>query len=197
MGREIRAGADDHEALGPGETLELGADALAHGAASAVATDQPWSDNGFVFRFHADFIFILACLDKLRRKIHLGMRERLQLLHQDRRQAELLEVQAERIGREVGDHPQVPFHDQSLLPVANLPARHLEADAQHLVGNAEGRQHLEGRRVEGARAVVFRERALGLDDAHRHALAGERERGGEAHRAGADDDDGGSHGGIL
>jgi hypothetical protein len=112
-----------------------------------------------------------------------------ELLEQDRRQPELLEVEAVGVRREVGDQAEVPLDDHALASVADLPVRHLDAGAVHRLGDAVGLEHLERRGVERSRAVIGGERGLGLDHAHRHALGGERERGGEADRAGPDDQD--------
>ena len=106
------------------------------------------------------------------------MRERLQLLVEDRRQAVLLEMKAVRVGGEVGDQAEIPLDDHAFPAVADLPVRHLDADLVHRLGDAERREHLERGRMVRAGALVERERGLGLDHLHRHALVGERERRG-------------------
>src|SRR6185503_7039908 len=170
--------------------LELGVHQLAHRAAAAVAADEPRRPEMLARGPHLDRVAVLLGLEELRREVHHGVRISLQLLEQDRREPVLLEVEAERVRREVRDQAEVPLDDHALLAVADLPARHLDAVLQHLVGDAVGRQHLEGRRMIGARALVDGQRRLLLEHLHRDVLPGERERGGEADRAGADDGDG-------
>jgi hypothetical protein len=122
--------------------------------------------------------------------MHLGVRKRHQLLVQDRRQAMLLEVEAVRVARQVGDQAEVELDDEALLAIADLPARHLHADAVHLRGDAEGLEHLEGRRMEGAGARIERQPGFGLDHLHRHALVCERQRDAQADRPGTHHQDG-------
>ncbi len=181
--REVGERADDDEALGPGEAVERRAEMLAHGAAAAVAADEPGRLQLPGGRAYGHGVAALL------RETHLRMRERLQLLVEDRRQAVLLEMKAVRVGREVGDQAEIPLDDHAFPAVADLPARHLDADLVHRLGDAEGREHLERRRMERPGALIQRQRRLGLDHLHRHALVRERERRGEADGTGADNED--------
>src|SRR5882762_9440015 len=95
---EVGERADDDEALGPGEAVERRAEMLAHGAAAAVAADEPGRLQLPGGRAYGHGVAALLRIDEAGRETHLRMRERLQLLVENGRQAVLLEMKAE-IGR--------------------------------------------------------------------------------------------------
>jgi hypothetical protein len=111
----------------------------------------------------------------------------------DRRDAVLLEVEPVGIWRDVAEQAEIEFRDQVAAPVANLPAAHRDRGLVHPLGDAVGRHHFLRRRVEGASAQVMRQPGLRFAQDDRHALLAERQRGHQAGRAGAGDDDGEGH----
>jgi hypothetical protein len=115
---EVGVRADDDEALGPGEALELGAHQLPHGAATAVAADEPRRLEVLRGGLDQHRVALLGRFQELGREIDHRVREGLQLLEEYWRQLVLLEVEAIRIRRDVGDQAEVPLDDHALAAVA-------------------------------------------------------------------------------
>ena len=83
---------------------------------------------------------------------------------------------------------EIEGRDRPGLAVAELPGRRLEPDLDHPRHELEFIEQIEGRRMEGRAAKLHDELWLGGEQHGRDAAAAERQRGGQADRAGADDD---------
>ena len=191
MRREIVLGADDQETLGPGEALEGDAHGLAHRAAPAVAADEIAAAHGLDpvrgLDPGDDAAVILDCVEEYMTEAHVSA-ERGEAPVKQRRQLELLAMEAEGIGRHVGDQRQIPLDDDALVAAADLPARHPDAHGEELGHDAQRIEQLERRRMERAGAQVARQDGLGLEHDDRDVAQQQARSECEASRAGTDDD---------
>jgi len=78
---------------------------------------------------------------------------------------------------------------RSALAVAELPGRRLEPDLDHARHDLEFVEQIKRRRMKGRAAQLHDELRLGREQHVGYAAARERQRGGEADRTGADDND--------
>src|SRR6185437_2161512 len=192
MGREVLLYADDEKALRPGEALEGDIHQMPHRAARAVGADEIGAarrlDAAGGLEPRGDAVCVLRRVDEAMREFDLAA-QRLEALLQQRRQLELLAMEAERVGRLVFEQREIPFDDNAFRAATDLPARHLDADGEEILSDADRLEHLEGRRMDRAGAQIARQLFFGFEDAAGNACLRQDGGNGETGGAGADDDD--------
>jgi hypothetical protein len=103
----------------------------------------------------------------------------------------LLALYGERVGRLVLQPAEIEFRDDGpRLAVPDAEQRFDQAALDHLVDHAETRQHFERGGVRGGGPRHVHDVGLRLEHLDRQALPGERQRGDEADRPAARDEDG-------
>ena len=137
---------------------------------------------------HRHAVVVLAHRGDLVAEAEVGARL-AQLLFEKPHQLPLLALHPIGVVGVAREQREVEGRDRPGLAVAELPGRRLEPDLDHSRHELEFIEQVEGRRMEGRAAKLHDELRLGCEQDRRDAAAAERQRGGQADRAGADDND--------
>ncbi len=179
------------EALGPGDAVEAEPGGLAHRAAAAVRADQPARADRLLRAFEPGGDAACVLFDPLqtRAEAKLRMGTGGEVIAGDPDEAVLAEMDVVGMPRAAGEHREIVADLLAGRPDEVAIILLDEAGGAGVFEQAEPFEPVEHRPVIDRRARRIADAGLGLDQLHLDAGAGEAERGDEADRPAADDED--------
>src|SRR5258705_1793438 len=188
---EVEQAREHQEALGPGVAFEFDVEALAHGAAPAVAADHVVEDVPLrTLGRDAGASRVLGEVGHARSEPKLDVRHRCKPSQAELAQLVLLGLHDERVRSFVAQHLVIELRDDRLRrAVPELEVPRDKAQRLEFLEKPELGEHLESGRVRGRGSRAAVDFALRLEERNLHALRGAGDRRDDAHRARADDAD--------